>query len=61
MSSLLGGTAGQSGVGVGMMADDNRHMPPWVLDLDPFMFARVAIGWDLFMGFETPWWPRGDS
>jgi hypothetical protein len=59
MSSLLGGTSGQSGVSVGCQSDDIRNAPNWLVDLDPFMYARIAVGWDLMMGWETPWWPRG--
>jgi hypothetical protein len=33
-------------------------MPAYVLD-DPYVV--VSLTWNIFMGFETPWWPRGSS
>lgn len=56
MSSFLGTTSGTNGLGIQCAPDDIRLMPAFVID-DPFIL--ISLSWNMFMGFETPWWPRG--
>lgn len=58
MSSFLGPTAGQTGVGIQQCPDDVRLLPAYMLD-DPFIL--VSKSWNIFMGFENPWWPGGGN
>jgi hypothetical protein len=61
MSQFLGTTSGTAGLGVQCCPNDIRLMPTFMIDYDPFIDVRIGAAWDLFMGFETPWWPRGGS
>jgi hypothetical protein len=38
---------------------DNRGMPEFFVDTDPFFVVRLAACFDLFMGYETQYWPGG--
>jgi hypothetical protein len=42
---------------LGWAVVDNRLMPRWYVEVDPFFVVRVAASWDIAMGYETPWWP----
>jgi hypothetical protein len=44
---------------LGISVIDNRIMPRWWVEDDPFYVVRISCAWDYFMGYETPWWPGG--
>lgn len=58
MSGFIGG-AGSSPVFPMLTRNDNteRLMPRWYIELDPFYVVRVSAAWDIFIGYETAWWP----
>lgn len=57
MSQFLGTTGGSDG-GRPFCANDIRLMPAYMLD-DPF--DVISQIWNVVMGFDGPWWPRGGS
>jgi hypothetical protein len=42
---------------LGLAVEDNRLMPQYHVENDPFIVVRITAAWNLFMGYETPWWP----
>jgi len=42
---------------LGLAVEDNRLMPRFHVEMDPFQVVRLGACFDLFMGYETPWWP----